>query len=1025
MEILTYTKVYQLVGDTSNTSNEYITKSEACKIADSHRKNVTSDLSLYLDNEYIDIFAVGDKPDLSSFAFTNKRYNPTQDGGTYTTSATSRDIDGNTISFSATSDVDWITDINISDQNITFTVQPNSDDQRIGHITGTNSTGKQDLITVVQEAKAPDVVCTYTLNATCTSVPTVSIEGSKLNYESYNNGVYTYVYKLTVRKESDAPDSVNFTISEGGTGVTYSNQSLSVSPKSWDLVDSLTKDFTVSYSRTKTTTKWDRTSGIINKNSSINVSLVSTNEQDTPSVAYTVTDTAPSGQSFAISKNGMNFTAAASSTDCIGSIVVEYNSLSATIDVTYTRPEETFPDTWSYVFNYNIKSTSGSESTDTKWSDQYYVTGDLIQYDDRFWVSGITSYKTRTGSYGTVQKKDVAYTGSIGKPSGYNYSESEVTSNGTITQSESGNQLTWSYTQEANSKVYNISADPISVHFGSTGGTQSVQVTTWYTWQHNDNNDAKYDEDTATKTITASENKTTSELSWTETLTKENQSIEISCTQDKAQTISLIVPKFSTDGTEWSTTPIVLSWEADDTKSLTYYYRVDIVTQIMSTGEVISTTNYDDKGYTITNKIGDHFNASISGNKVTVTPTSTNQSYTDAIKTTLFITPVGQESNYVLFKKSTFFHQYKGIKVENADMVVFTFGWDDGKDLDNATYVNDHVVGNENKYAGWRGGAESNNTNVLGTYLMFAGDNTGTGKEYTCIDFNALAKYIENHADDESTISGKKLKKSFIDDDGNFVITVDIYNNWYNVKGSEIIELNYSTYNYTQNSVIPSISSTDDKTFVITGAAMLKTNTNNAVCYANYLDGFNNVKNCYTKTAEFTYYLNSGQFYIKTNVDNVSLWNKGFSYKEDGKNYNPEYSNSTSFKNDNINYSIQINSINLPMNKTVELYSYIDVFIQNKVANISTTETIRFPVESVSKLSVFPKVYSYNISTTDLLQQIKEAISNNENFKSNSYITGFTGTTSIYKTDDPAIPEYFFYKNLNYSNTTSLNININ
>jgi hypothetical protein len=129
-------------------------------------------------------------------------------------------------------------------------------------------------------------------------------------------------------------------------------------------------------------------------------------------------------------------------------------------------------------------------------------------------------------------------------------------------------------------------------------------------------------------------------------------------------------------------------------------------------------------------------------------------------------------------------------------MVVFTFGWNAGIDLDCATYVNDHVVGNENEFAGWCGHAGESNRGG-NEYLMFAGDNMGTGKEYTCVDFNALARYIERHADDTSTVNGKKLKESFIDGDGNFVITIDIYNNWYNTKDTEAIELDYSIYNYT------------------------------------------------------------------------------------------------------------------------------------------------------------------------------------------------------------------------------------
>jgi hypothetical protein len=90
---------------------------------------------------------------------------------------------------------------------------------------------------------------------------------------------------------------------------------------------------------------------------------------------------------------------------------------------------------------------------------------------------------------------------------------------------------------------------------------------------------------------------------------------------------------------------MVLSWEAENTNALTYYYRVEVITKNASTGEIISTTNLDNIGYTIVNQNGDHFNASINGNRVTVRPISANTSYTDTIKTILFITPLGKETN--------------------------------------------------------------------------------------------------------------------------------------------------------------------------------------------------------------------------------------------------------------------------------------------------------------------------------------------------------------------------------------------
>lgn len=698
-----------------------------------------------------------------------------------------------------------------------------------------------------------------------------------------------------------------------------------------------------------------------------------------------------------------------------------------TAEITWTQPgrSEEFPEEWTYVFQYNISDTNGGSSTGTSWSRQYYANGQEINQADGFILDGIASYRTKTGTFGTVKKENVQYSGEIGRPSGYNYSDQAITQSGQLVQQGSNKQLQWSYTQEANVKVWGISADPTSLHFEAAGGTQSVSVTAWYTWQTNDNNNQKFGETTTEEQITAEANTSTQQKEWTETITKNGKSVSIRCTQDKVDTTQLIVPKFSTDGNTWTTTPIVLSWEAENTNALTYYYRVEVITKNASTGEIISTTNFDKIGYTIVNQNGDHFNASINGNKVTVRPISANTSYTDTIKTILSITPLGKDTNYEFFGQSTFIHQYKGVKVENGDMVVFTFGWNAGKDLDCATYVNDHVVGNEKMYAGWHGGAMDSNRGG-NEYLMFAGDNVGTGKEYTCVDFNALARYVERHADDPSTVNGKKLKESFIDGDGNFVITIDIYNNWFNTKDTEAIELNYSVYNYAQKSIIPNINSNStDKTFTITGATLIKTNLDNATCHANYGNNYKNVMGCYTKTAEFVYYLNSGQFYIKTNKDNVSLWNKGFSYEEDIKDYNTKYSNQISF-NDNINYSIQIDSINLPK-RGANINNYIAVSISNKNNSATWSQYIYFPEHVIQSGTTFPKTYSDSISISDLKNKILECIRDNdrEEFKSNAYIDSVYGRSYLGADTNIAVPERFQQTYLDYSNSIDLNIKIN
>ena len=357
MEILTYKKVYQLVGDNTSGTNECITKSAAVQIAEDHRKNITSNLSQYLNNEYIDVFAVEDKPDLSAFSFANNRYNPQAAGNTYTTAVSSRDIDGNTIEYNATADVDWITDIVINSTEIKFKVTANMGDQRTGHITGSNATGKSDTITIIQEAKEANLDYTYSLVATCTSVPTVTINGIAITRYTTSGNTYTFQYTTRVRTESEAPESVDFTISGGGAGDTYNEGTLSVSPTSWDLKDGLSKQFTVGYSRVKTTKTWDHATGTIARDGSTNVSLNTTTATEYPTIDYTISDTHPSGQSFSHSKDGMNFTSAVSSTSCTGSITVTYGSLSATANVFYT---ETIYDKYTYTVKASDTNTSGT-----------------------------------------------------------------------------------------------------------------------------------------------------------------------------------------------------------------------------------------------------------------------------------------------------------------------------------------------------------------------------------------------------------------------------------------------------------------------------------------------------------------------------------------------------------------------------------------------------------------------------------------------------------------------------------------
>lgn len=473
MEILTYKKVYQLVGDNTSGTNECITKSAAVQIAESHRKNVTSNLSQYLNNEYIDVFAVEDKPDLSAFSFANNRYNPQAAGNTYTTAVSSRDIDGNTIAYNATADVDWITDIVINSTEIKFKVTANMGDQRTGHITGSNATGKSDTITIIQEAKEANLDYTYSLAATCTSVPTVTINGISITNYTTSGNTYTFQYTTRVRTESEAPASVNFTISGGGAGDTYNEGTLSISPTSWDLDSGLSKQFTVGYSRVKTTKTWDHATGTIARNGSTSVKLNTTTATEYPTIDYTIRDTHPSGQSFSHSKNGMKFTSAASSTSCTGSITVTYGSLSATTNVFYTEPTY---DSYTYTVKASDANTSetptitinGQNATVTH-SGGYYIGKITISDSATTTAPDSVSWSI---SGGTKATEWGSYNVSL-SPNSWNLDDS-LTKEFSVSMYQSGTKYDWRTSIGTVSKNREVSTDVTSSSTSFTGSEYSV-----------------------------------------------------------------------------------------------------------------------------------------------------------------------------------------------------------------------------------------------------------------------------------------------------------------------------------------------------------------------------------------------------------------------------------------------------------------------------------------------------------------------------------------------------------------------
>lgn len=484
MEILTYKKVYQLVGDNTSGTNECITKSAAVQIAEDHRKNITSNLSQYLNNEYIDIFTVEDKPDLSAFSFANNRYNPQAAGNTYTTAVSSRDIDGNTIEYNATADVDWITDIVINSTEIKFKVTANMGDQRTGHITGSNATGKSDTITIIQEAKEANLDYTYSLVATCTSVPTVTINGIAITRYTTSGNTYTFQYTTRVRTESEAPESVDFTISGGGTGDTYNEGTLSISPTSWDLDDGLSKQFTVGYSRVKTTKTWDHATGTIARNGSTNVRLNTTTATEYPTIDYTISDTHPSGQSFSHSKNGMKFTSTASSTSCTGSITVTYGSLSAITNVFYTEPSY---DSYTYTVKASDTNTSGTPTITINGKNA------TVTHSGGYYIGKITISDTSITSAPNSVSWSISGGTKATEWGGYNVSLSPnlwnlddgLTKEFSVSMDQSGTSYNWETASGTVAKNGEASTNVISGPTSYTGNSYSVSGPSGMTFSKN------------------------------------------------------------------------------------------------------------------------------------------------------------------------------------------------------------------------------------------------------------------------------------------------------------------------------------------------------------------------------------------------------------------------------------------------------------------------------------------------------------------------------------------------------------
>ena len=645
--------------------------------------------------------------------------------------------------------------------------------------------------------------------------------------------------------------------------------------------------------------------------------------------------------------------------------------------------EEEFPEEWTYVFQYNISDTNGGSSTDTSWSRQYYANGQEIKHADDLTLNGITSYRTKTGTLGTIKREDVKYSGEIGRPSGYNYSDQAITQSGQLVQQGSNKQLQWSYTQEANVKVWGISADPTSLHFEAAGGMQSVSVTTWYTWQTNDNNNQKFGETTTEEQITAEANTSTQQKEWTETITKNGKSVSINCTQDGKHVVLNVkyhlYVGLSADNINDNTVSLV--WRSDQygesSKKTVYVKAYKEVTN--ESNQVVSTEAVD---YSITSYASQNkFSVNKNNTLVDFYPLEENADYSSSKQCSFRVSIPGQNNKFCTI---SLIQERKGIQIISGDAVMFTYNWDKGRDLDQATFINLNLKADRyDNYAGFQGIIINEYKNIL----YFAGDNMGKGNEYAFIDFKNIAKYLNEHKDDQSSIAGKTILQSLIDNNGVISIQCHLYTNWYREKETENITLSYSVYN--KDSEDATVKATDDKTFILTGYTKIKDQSEPALCYANGIRNTKygvNVKDGYTLSAKFTYYLDSGVFAFDTNKNNVGKWHKGAVLSP--VECNPSYSN-VQFTNDgkNINFSISIDSIGQPNYFDKNSIVYIKPRIQQKGGlnyNYTMIDSYRtqinqlpYKIESSTPLTDVIKDMNFDKSNTVIPRVVFECVANN------------------------------------------------
>ena len=334
-----------------------------------------------------------------------------------------------------------------------------------------------------------------------------------------------------------------------------------------------------------------------------------------------------------------------------------------------------------------------------------------------------------------------------------------------------------------------------------------------------------------------------------------------------------------------------------------------------------------------------------------------------------------------------FIQDIAGIKILSCDAVKFTYKWSNGSDLDQAVYINTNYPGIGNKcYSGYGGNIELYGD--VGQFLKFAGDNTGTGNEYTFIEFTELQKWLQLNKDKQSSINGKTVIESLTDDNGISSIKVDLYANWYGEIGSNTY-IQYTLYNRdgdNQNIDVDKLN----KQFILTGYQEKYNFQQNFTCHSYGKELWTNPhpRKNYTKIGEFVVYLNSNNVSFQSNTNNYNKWQAGVVTQYETPS-SIDYQYSMTDNNDKCNVTVNLrdftcNKLHNDDEFEISLYGVaIPVNAGEDINPYIYSNYVGF-TKSVSKQE-FPTQFSFEFDVNTFITEVK-ASSNLENYTGQVYI---------------------------------------